>query len=352
MECLDHIIGVSRTECECLEVGIDPADRQSKSGIYLDEVEGGLKLTALEKIDCQTFVEKAKQAIKRAKDMFIEQILAAYYSSSYKPAFKNFKGKIGKKNHIRPLTNLKQYAGLALKLNYIRGANLTVKRIGLILSQESDVGVYVYRSYGSGGEIEQVSVIEGIPTIANIASIKELETPLVLPFHDEYDQPIRYYFVYDTAINGFPRDNQAGCNCGGMDSILKSYLKPGGISVSNVQDMNTDKLSEYANGIFLDGEISCSSRSMVCNLLAIDESNTIAHAIAYKGQELLIEDLMGSGNINQYTMLSKDYLWGKRNHFRKEFDDRVLWLSQAKPMELVSDCLVCEDGRMVKALIR
>src|SRR5699024_12003684 len=66
----------------------------------------------------------------------------------------------------------------------------------------------------------------------------------------------------------------------------------------------------------------CSSKNVICELLKVDESNTIAHAIAYKSQELLIEDLMSSGRINRFTQLSKEHLWGKRNHFRKRSEER------------------------------
>lgn len=351
MECLDHIIGVSRTECECIDANIDSEDRKSKSGIYLDEVEGGLKMTALDKMDCQTFVEKSKRSIKRAKDMFIEQIIAAYSTSDYRRSYEDFNGRIGKVTHLKTLTNLKQYAGLSLQPGYIRGAKMIVKKIGLIISQQSDVQLQVYRSDGIDDDIELIETVV-IPTLANIRSVKELDEPLILPFSDDRGLPLKYYLVYDTIEYGLPRDNQAACNCGRMGAILKTYLKSGGVSANGIQDLDTAKPTDYANGVYLDAEINCSNRDMVCNLLKLDDSNTIAHSIAYKAQELLIEDLMGSGNINKYTMLSKEYLWGKRNHFRKEFDDRILWLSQTKPVEQVSDCLACHDNRIMKTLIR
>lgn len=349
MECLDNIIGISRTECECQEAEISASDQISTSGIFLDEVEGGLNMTAVKKIDCQSFVDKAKQSIKRAKDMFIEQIIAAYKSTDTRRAYSDFKGRIGKINHLSTISRIQQFAGLKLQTHAIRGAKLVVKQIGMIISQEGDVEVQIYSS--SGSDMTLVDTVT-VPTIANMRSVKTLDKPLELPFVDNDGQHLEYYLIYDTVQYGKPRDHKAGCNCGRMDHILKSYLNAGGVDVNDIDLLPEGKMSPYANGFYLDAEISCSNKSMVCNILKLDESNTVAHAIAYKAQELLIEDLLSSPNINRFTMMSKEHLYGTRNHFRKEFEDRVLWLSQTNSLKDVSDCLVCNDNRIMKTLIR
>ncbi|WP_437918583.1 hypothetical protein [Sphingobacterium sp. LRF_L2] len=349
MECLDNIIGISRTECECLAADISADDQVSISGIYLDEVEGGLKMTALEKIDCQTFVDKAKQAIKRAKDMFIEQIIAAYQTTDSRKAYEDFSGRIGKTAHLKTLTGLKQFAGLKLALNPIRGAKLVIKQIGLIISREQDVEVSILKFTDDSAELVDTITI---PTIANMRSVYSFDKALELPFTSSSGEAHEYFVVYNTITHGNPRDNKAGCNCGRMDRILRSYLKAEGVSSSDIEALPLAKGSDNANGFFLDAEIACVTKSMVCNILKLDDSNTVAHAIAYKSQELLIEDLLSSPNINRFTMMSKEHLYGTRNHFRKEFEDRIVWLSQTKPLAQVSDCIVCHDNRIMKTLIR
>lgn len=349
MDCLKDIIGISRTDCECIDV--DPKYQVSKSGIYIDEVEGGLKPSAIDKIDCQSFVDKMVQARKRATDMFIESILAEYATESYRKIHKDFKGNIAKKTYVRTLSTFK-YAGLVLRTKMIKGANITIKSIGLIIDQESDVTIQVYKGYRNSDQITLLHSIPNIPTIKNIANQYDLPNPLVLPLVDELEEPIDYYFVYDTEEYGNPKDNKASCSCGGMDAILKSYVSVAGVASNSLGNLSKVKRTLNANGLFLGAEIKCSTRDTICELINIDESNTIAHSIAYKAQELLIEDLMSSGNINKYTQLSKEHLWGKRNHFRKEFDDRVIWLTQTYPMNLLSDCVVCTDRRMTRMLIR
>lgn len=349
MDCLKDIIGISRTECECIDV--DAEYQNSTSGIYIDEVEGGLTPTAIEKIDCQTFVEKMVQARKRAVDMFVESILAEYSTESFRKALRDFKGTIGKLSHVRDL-NTSKYAGMVLKTKWLKGAAITVKSVGLIINQESDVVVQVYKGYRDSQDLELVTEINYIPTIKNVASKFDLPEPLILPMHDDAEQAIDYYFVYDTELYGKPRDNEASCNCGGAYSVLKKYTHVGGVTHGSIESITKSKVTSKANGFYIEAEIKCYSKEVICELLKLDESNTIAHAIAYKSQELLIEDLMSTGRINRFTQLSKEHLWGKRNHFRKEFDDRVVWLSQTYSMNTLSDCVICTDNRMTRMLIR
>ncbi|WP_313418825.1 hypothetical protein [Sphingobacterium multivorum] len=353
MECLDKIIGISNTDCECATQDIQPEDRVSKSGIFMDEVEGGLKLSSIEKIDCQDFLTKSRNARKRATDQFIESILAQYATDGgFTQKFEKFDGRIGKTEHLRTLSYLPKYAGLKLKPLLIRGSSIKISSIGLIWGSETTVSLSIYKCYGKGYDLDLIKTIE-IQTLANIQSLHTLDELLELPLADDRNLPIQYYFLYDTSSSGFPRDNKATCTCGGMERILKTYLSLGGVQADSMDGINLSNEYVQANGIYLNAKIDCTSKAAICNLLALDESNTIAHAIAYKAQEFLIEDVMSSGRVNRFTMLSNEHMWGKRNHFRKEFDNRIMWLSQTYPYIKINDCVECESGNvMYKGLIR
>src|SRR5690606_19736793 len=131
---------------------------------------------------------------------------------------------------------------------------------------------------------EELSIVKTfeIQTITNIQSTHKLDEILELPLYDEKNISIDYYFVIDTSLSGFPRDNQATCSCGGMERILKSYLSIGGVQVSSLDNMRSSSDQIYSYGIYVDAKIDCTSKESICNLLELDESNTIAHAIAYK----------------------------------------------------------------------
>ena len=253
--------------------------------------------------------------------------------------------------HLRTLS-LPQFAGLRLRTRLIRGSSIKVSGIGLIWGSEQLVKVSIYKGYGSEYDLEHIKDVE-IQTLEKMQSVKKLENLLELPLWDSKNLPIDYYFVFDTSESGSPRDNQATCVCGGMERILKSYLSLGGVSSTTLQGLKNSNHFVDANGIYLDARIDCTSKQSICNLLDIDESKTIAHAIAYKAQEFLIEEVMSSGNMNRITMLSNEHMWGKRNHFRKEFDNRVMWLAQTYPFEKINDCVGCDSSQfMYKGLIQ
>ncbi|WP_343320207.1 hypothetical protein [Sphingobacterium multivorum] len=353
MECLDKIIGISNTDCECTTQDISSEDKKSNSGIYLDEVEGGLKLSDLNNIDCENFVEKARRARKRATDQFIESILAQYATEGgYSQKYEKFDGRIGKVEHLRTMTNIPKFAGLRLRTSLIRGSSIKISSIGLLWGSETTVKLSIYRCYDDADDLEFIKEIN-IQTLANIQSLHKLDELLELPLADERNLPIDYYFVYDTSVSGFPRDNQATCTCGGMERILKSYMSLGGVIADSLEGIKNSASWVNAHGIYMNAKIDCTSKAAVCNLLELDHSNTIAHAIAYKAQEFLIEDVMSSGNMNRITMLSNEHMWGKRNHFRKEFDNRIMWLVQTYPFEKVNDCVECDQNNiMYKGIIR
>ena len=59
-ECLENIIGVTKDLCQCLHGQISTEEFEllkiSKSGLFLDEIEGGLSFRSIAQIDkCKSF---------------------------------------------------------------------------------------------------------------------------------------------------------------------------------------------------------------------------------------------------------------------------------------------------------
>ena len=71
MDCLTNIIGVTQNNCPCLQNGLNAEQIEelsmSKSGIFLEELEGGLFLRDVVQLDkCLTFINIQKNAINTA----------------------------------------------------------------------------------------------------------------------------------------------------------------------------------------------------------------------------------------------------------------------------------------------
>ena len=94
----------------------------------------------------------------------------------------------------------------------------------------------------------------------------------------------------------------------------------------------------------MDVQIKCETGTLICR--EYDGNDAIAlvtaFAIQYKAGELVIENVMNSGEVNRFTMLRNEQLWGKRNHFRKEYFDRIDYLSKVIDVSS-SDCFICRS---------
>jgi hypothetical protein len=68
----------------------------------------------------------------------------------------------------------------------------------------------------------------------------------------------------------------------------------------------------------------------------------MGYATWYKAGELLIEDVLKQPDVNRYTTMAREYLWGKRNHFRKEYENRIIYLAAVIDV-MASNCYVCRE---------
>src|SRR5690606_5483347 len=100
MECLENIIGITNSDCPCVIDGLTPEEvaklRESASGLYLDELEGGVNIRSLEMLDaCQNMAEMALGARDTATKKLKDDIIVAL-QSKYKSGKKSYVGSIGR----------------------------------------------------------------------------------------------------------------------------------------------------------------------------------------------------------------------------------------------------------------
>jgi hypothetical protein len=124
------------------------------------------------------------------------------------------------------------------------------------------------------------------------------------------------------------------------------------VSFSGVAGDDLNSLPYFTNylsglGLSMEVDAGCDASSIICTMFNDDIAarTAMAYAARYKAGELVHEYILKSNNINRYTMSNREFLWGKRNHFRKEYNDRVTWLSQTADINSI-DCYVCNDKRI------
>lgn len=350
MECLTNIVGISANDCVCITDGLTPEQKteikKSVSGLYLDrDLEGGISLSDVRLLDyCNDYYTIAKNAIESASRRFSDDLLITL-SKRYKSAKAKFIGALGRVDYSGTLDVNKKYQILKVKPHETsRSAVLTINGIRVIADSDamSTVKIFAVRS----GETSGVEVFSAPITLAaNRYAAVNLSAPLEFPLY-ESGYIIDYYFIWERpdglSIN--PKDNKTKCNCTGGNAF-DGYVSLFGGETDSLESITAS--DPYSHGFNIDGEIACETGNVVCREFNAQNEVAIisAWAILYKAGELINEAILNSPEINRFTTMNREYLWGKRNHFRKEYEARVAYLGSEIDLSS-SDCYICRESRM------
>lgn len=343
-QCLENIIGVTKDFCQCLHGQITPEEFEknkiSNSGLYLDNVEGGLMLRNVKQITaCKSFYEIQIEAIANAKNFFSADILKEL-NLKYQVRKTNFLGEIGKISYTASLETTKRLQ--FLKLQPKNDAVIQLDRLRVFLNKNITTKVWILRI--AEGQSDGVLVYEN-------ESVETQNQTITIPFPDGLKLPLNldgkeqsYYFIYERLDSTLqPRDIKTSCGCSGGDAYDQFLIATGG-EVELFSELVNAPFDGFTHGISLDVQIKCETGAVICK--EYDENDAIAYltayAIMYKGAELVIESIMNSDEVNRYTMLNREHLWGKRNHFKKEYNDKIKYLSENIDVAS-SDCFICRD---------
>lgn len=344
-ECLENIIGVTKEFCQCLHGQVSPEEfeknAKSNSGLYLDNVEGGLMLRNVAQITaCKTFYQIQVDAIANAKNFFSADILKEL-NLKYQVKKTNFLGEIGKASFVSSLSTTKRLQ--FLKLTPKNDAILQLDRLRVFLNKDITTKVWILRIAEGESDATMIYENEEVSTQNQIITISFTEA-LKLPLNLEGKEQ-SYYFVFeklDAALQ--PRDIKTSCGCSGGDPYGE-FLKATGGEVDMFSQLAAANYDPYTHGFSIDVKIKCETGAVICK--EYDENDAIAYltayAIMYKAAELVIESVMASNEVNRITLLNREHLWGKRSHFKKEYTEKIKYLSENIDVSS-SDCFICRDG--------
>lgn len=360
-DCLSHIIGLSRTNCSCFDSG-KPGDAvTSDSGIYLDEQEG-LRLNMVDAVaDCEAggMWDILSRARENGIGYFKQELMALLLTKDLKNKREPFKGIIGEaefKNSLSVLGN--DYAGIRIVMQNTISGVMTIHRIGLVFETIGTFDISVYNNF-SDTPINTYTVTSK----ANGLQWVTLPTPLELAMNDDNSNNPQYYILYTPSLTPNPKDIKGSCGCGdGKYSyyfnpavpVFKSYTKYrwsefimlGGTKGNTISDRLNWGVDSYLNGIMLDAEFDCNTTELICKQNFNYNGNGVALAMAYairfRSAAIVIDEILGSSQINRYTMMDRETMSGKRNNFVKEYQARMNWIAD-KINWRANDCLACDD---------
>jgi hypothetical protein len=365
--CFENIIGLSRTECPCVEDRSVDAGT-SASGLYLDELEGLTIRMADAVRDCGDTGLWAM--LLRARENAVEAVkadLMACLGQQAEIRRQSGRSYIGEdRRATAQSTDLRQnFHGLTIQLAKVRGGIFRIRGIGTAFKTAGTITVHVYDRYGDA-PLESYTFTHP----ANRVAFYELPEPLELPMSHMGMANPRYWFVFEPTEGLRAMNTLIDCGCGGFApywSLDKpQYESPSqkagkawaewamaaGTQGGMVEERETWGTQNNTGGLLLDVDMDCDQTTTFCpdvpNYTTDNVQKVIAHAVRYKAGANLITNLLSSTNINRYTMTAGEVLEGLRSRYEKEYQARVIEylcpeLSQPHNVNRYGDCLKCRD---------
>lgn len=352
LECLNNVVGVTSSASQCVTGGLTPETiallTKSTSGLYLEALPGGVELKSLTQMgNSQSMADMSLKAINQAIKM-TEDAVTVGLAVSYKSERGAFDGEIGSPAVSGSITPTYGIQGLKLQPVSNSDGVLYVRRIRLYLDTSGPVQIQILRvPYGaSQGEVYKsytCNVVANVPTEATLPEMARLQL-------NEGGQRYEFYIVYNiNELSGAKyKDVKIGCDSCNKKNNLTNFVTVIGMQTSSTNDLTSQVLTDkFTHGLIVDVKATCDSGLLYCR--EFDNNNAIAvtmsYAVWYKAGELLCEYVLESGDVNRYTTMSREYLYGKRNTFRTEFEQRIKYLIDPNYGIDVSssNCYVCNE---------
>jgi hypothetical protein len=366
-ECLDGAIGLSRTECDCFE---NIPTSESESGLYLDEVEG-LNLKMVDAAaDCET--GSLWELMQTSREQAIEAFktdLSASILKKWKSARPAYIGQTGRDRFNADYT-IGAVAGQRYIFGNIKNGVWVIKRIAAIFNTSGTFDLKIYNNVQDTA-LHTIS----LTSVANKVNWITLPETLYLPMYDAQTDYLEYFLVYDNP--GFkPKDNGFKCcstqlyfNCqvpqlksiGDARYQFHQWCNVTGINGSSVDSLKQQSVGfiNHAMGLIVDGEMKCDTQAIACNDTDYTHSaiaKVKAFAIWYRAGAYLANAILSSQNVNRFTMLDREALYGKRNSYLKEYANRIEWLTdpdvdEVKGALLASGCVECMKRMFIGSML-
>lgn len=352
MECLNEIVGLIRTDCDCITEGMTPEEKAellaSKSGLFVDsDLNGVINIRGMDQEStCKNIVQTFKDSRRAAVSKFKEDMFAGIFATNIEK--NGFSGAMNKTSWIKSLDSLKTNKFAVIKPHRISDANMVIRNVQIGVNKSGLVTLKILKVLNGDYNPEVVFSKE-------VEVEKNKYTTAIVDYTCNFreDESAFDYFITWTSEDSeiMPLDNKTDCGCGKM--TWKDYVTFQGGESDRLDTLHLAKLNGFAYGMVPTVTIHCHLDEFICREYENQQAvkAVVGWALLYKTGANIIDHVLLSGNIDRYTTMNREALYGKRNHFTKEYNERVQHLVASMDVEK-SDCFQCKPSKMSFGLIR
>lgn len=363
-DCLLGLVGVTESTDIPFYSELEDSQKEaialSTSGKYLDTLSGGIDLMGVDDAAYQVAVlDMGIKACKESSKVLSDELLLAI-NNRFHPAKTKFNGFIGRRTVSATSTSSGNLQGQRYRLRQPIAGIIDVRGVAVCVNGVGNFNVYIARCNAKDKATEEILFTLPVTTETNTWSIANLASAtdgIKLPMEIE-GIPQEYYFYWNREESGglFAKNNDLKCGSCGSDqqeNALAAYMDYNGVSFTdpnNLKKINTDK---HGHGLSITAIVGCDHKTVICREYEKKEAVKLMmdKAAQYKAGELWIEYILKSAWVNRDNLQSREYMWGKRNHFAAEFSKRITAIADDMVELGETNCYTCKENTMLKGTI-
>lgn len=334
LDCLDTLVGLSKTDYACFTDDTPAGYDTSDSGYHLTDTDYGLTVMEQCALDGWTLLQSAlDQAISETKTDLRARI-REQYDSSIKP----FAGTVGKLKFTASGSVAKDYIGIRIRVKkQIKGAKFVFKKIYVGLNTSGDVDVSVKSNDPLFSEPDAVTVTAVANQFASAAS--SIELPLWS--YSDLDADYLEYYISIPRGSAQPLNNTLSC-CGNTPAWM-DYFKAEGMAADD-QSGNGGLFGNAAHGFVLDGFLICEELDWICELEELNGyhlRDVLARTLQFRGAAIAISALIDTLQVNPCNGYQLENLNSRRTYLNQRYADNIAWIAANIPAG-ISGCFTCK----------
>jgi hypothetical protein len=348
MKCItEKTIGITNTDCACITNNLPAGYNESLTGIYLDQVDDFLDLSAFKAGgECLSMAQILTRSRSTAYADF-KRDLFKILQTRFKSRDKDFSGQLGSKAFNSSLATGAAFAGVEITAMPYKGAVMKLTGFYASFNYTGAIDILILQTY-QGEEDTFYQVGDPITIQATNGQLvkTDLTEPVDLPLYDDTGKILKYYFRYSTEGGLItPKNNNLNCGCGSVENDAKKFVSWSGFTSNLAGDLSSITHMAYMMGINPVVEIKCGSEEMICSQFNNDEltKEVIGWILAYKAAANALDKLLISPVVNRYTMTDREGMTYLAARLRKKYNNDLQYLTDN--MDLGSfDCFLCKDA--------
>lgn len=363
MDCLLNLVGVTdKTDIpfyDTLDVGVQSDMALSTSGLFADRLTGGIDLYAIDDpLYMSSVVKMAIDACKEASRILNDELLIAV-NNRFHPSKTKFNGFIGRRTISATSSSVANLQGHRYRCLEPIAGFITINSIGVNVNGNGNFFIYIDRCNSWDHQVAENLYKFPIVAVANTWTNADMSSqPNGIKLAMEIEGEPQEYYIYwkrDESGGLYPKNNDMKCyTCGNRQQMmaLQQFIMYDGIAFNSTDLLTNVNLDRLGHGLSLAAIVGCDNQTVICREYDKKEAVKLMmqKAAQYKAGELWIEYIQKSGFVNADSMKNREYMWGKRNNFMTQFQQRITAIANA--MELgETHCYTCKDDILQKGTI-